>query len=63
MSTLSIILFSCYGKSSSDDSSSEGINTLREKYVCVLGEPRGWRNIVISDGDFTWSYEDIITSL
>ncbi|MCM8569700.1 hypothetical protein NE848_09935 [Gramella jeungdoensis] len=56
---LSVILFSCSGDSASDQSE-DGIKTLEVNNVYVQGEPKGWRDIVISDGDFTRNSQDDI---
>lgn len=57
---LSVLLFSCSGEDSSDNRNQDGITTLKVKNVYVQGEPKGWRDIVISDGDFTRNPEDDI---
>jgi len=57
---LSVMLVSCSNDSSSEESKNDGITTLQVNNVYVQGEPKGWRDIVISDGDFTRNPEDDI---
>ena len=56
----SIILGSCSGEDSSDETENEEITTLEVNNVYIQGEPKGWTDIVISDGDFTKNPDDDI---
>jgi hypothetical protein len=54
------MLISCSDESTSDDPINDGITTLQVNNVYVQGEPKGWTDIVISDGDFTRNPDDNI---
>lgn len=57
---LSVIMVSCSGESSSDDTGDEEISTLQVNNVYVQGQPIDWTDIIISDGDFTKNPDDEI---
>lgn len=57
---LSVMMVACSSETSTDDSIKDGITPLLVNNVYILGEAKGWRDIVISDGDFTKNPEDDI---
>lgn len=57
---LSILTISCSGESSPEENSGNNeINTLEVQNVYVLGEPKGWTDIVVTDGEFVKGNDEI----